>query len=111
MREAEAGEAVGARSEVYEHNPRRLYIGYLGSADEVKVPASRAGIVWRYAPYRWRRVEVLYHFSETRDDVTLKCCTQGRPTNSSRRLRWFSGRELIEREMHELLHRFPGIRS
>jgi NADH-quinone oxidoreductase subunit C len=116
MRDAEAGlKNLIPEAEVYEHNPRRLYI---------KIPRGRLTDAARYL-HRERGMrlsictgidtrdgfEVLYHFSEdsTGTLYTLKVLAPKDDPRIESQAPWFPATNWIEREMHELLGiEFPG---
>jgi len=116
MREAEAGlRALVHEVEVYEHNPKRLYI---------RVPRERITDAAKYL-HRERGMrlstctgidtrdglEVLYHFSEdsTGTMYTLKVLAPKDDPSIESQAPWLPAADWIEREMHELLGiDFPG---
>jgi len=110
MREAEAGlKALIPQAEVFEHNPRRLYI---------RIPRERIADAAKYL-HRERGMrlsictgidtregfEVLYHFSEdgTGTMYTLKVLAPKDDPVIDSLATWFPAVDWIEREMTELL--------
>jgi NADH:ubiquinone oxidoreductase subunit C len=110
MREAEAKlKQLIPAAEVYEHNPRRLYI---------RIPRERlteaAKLLHREYGMRLSictgidtrdGFEVLYHFSEDRTGTmyTLKVLAPKDDPRIESQAPWFPAADWIEREMHELL--------
>jgi NADH-quinone oxidoreductase subunit C len=110
MRDAEAGlMQLVPEAEVYEHNPRRLYI---------KIPRERLTDAAKFL-HRERGMrlaictgidtrdgfEVLYHFSEDSSGTmyTLKVLAPKDDPRIDSQAPWFPATNWIEREMHELL--------
>lgn len=116
MRDAEAGlKQLVPEAEVYEHNPKRLYI---------RIPRERLTGAAKYL-HRERGMrlsictgidtregyEILYHFSEdsTGTMYTLKVLVPKDDPKVESQATWFPATDWIEREMHELLGiDFPG---
>jgi NADH:ubiquinone oxidoreductase subunit C len=116
MREAEAGlKLLVPEAEVYEHNPRRLYI---------RIPRERLTAAAKFL-HRERGMrlaictgvdtregyEVLYHFAEdtTGTMYTLKVLAPKDDPRLESQAPWFPAADWIEREMHELFGiGFPG---
>ena len=116
MRQAEVGlKELVSEAEVYEHNPKRLYI---------RIPLER---LTDAAKYLHRECglrlaictgidtrggfEVLYHFSEDKTGImyTLKVMAPKDDPRIESQASWFPAADWIEREMHELLGiDFPG---
>jgi NADH:ubiquinone oxidoreductase subunit C len=110
MREAEAGlKQLIPQAEVYEHNPRRLYIRiprenltaaarYLHRECGMRL-ATCTGIDTREG------FEVLYHFSEDKTGTmyTLKVLAPKDDPRIESQGSWFPAADWIEREMCELL--------
>ena len=116
MREAETGlKQLVPEAEVYEHNPKRLYI---------RIPRERltdaAKYLHRDCGMRLTTCtgidtregfEVLYHFSEDKTGImyTLKVLAPKDDPRIESQAPWFPATDWIEREMHELLGiDFPG---
>jgi len=116
MRDAEAGlKQLVPEAEVYEHNPKRLYI---------RIPRERLTEAAKYLhKERGMRLsictgidtregyEILYHFSEdtTGTMYTLKVLVPKDDPKVESQATWFPATDWIEREMHELLGiEFPG---
>jgi len=116
MRDAEAKlKQLIPAAEVYEHNPRRLYI---------RIPRERlteaARLLHRECGMRLAictgidtrdGFEVLYHFSEDKTGTmyTLKVLAPKDDPRIESQASWFPAADWIEREMHELLGiDFPG---
>jgi NADH-quinone oxidoreductase subunit C len=98
-----------AGAEVYEHNPRRLYI---------RVPRERLSDTARYLHVECgmrlaictgidtrEGFEVLYHFSDDKTGImhTLKVLAPKDDPKIESLAPWFPAASWIEREMHELL--------
>jgi NADH-quinone oxidoreductase subunit C len=116
MREAEAGlKSLVPEAEVYEHNPRRLYI---------RIPRERLTAAAKFL-HRERGMrlaictgidtregyEVLYHFADDKTGTmyTLKVLAPKDDPRLESQAPWFPAADWIEREMHELLGiEFPG---
>ncbi len=116
MRESEEKlKSLVPEAEVYEHNPRRLYI---------RIPRERLTEAAKFL-HRERGMrlcictgldtregyEVLYHFSEdaTGTMYTLKVLAPKDDPKIDSQADWFPSTAWIEREMHELLGiEFPG---
>ena len=116
MRDAEAGlKQLVPEAEVYEHNPRRLYIA---------IPRERLTEAAKFL-HRERGMrlsictgidtragyEILYHFCEdsTGTMYTLKVLVPKDDPKVESQATWFPATDWIEREMHELLGiDFPG---
>ena len=109
MRDAEAGlKQLVPEAEVYEHNPKRLYI---------RIPRERLTEAAKYL-HRERGMrlsictgidtregyEILYHFSEdsTGTMYTLKVLLPKDDPKIESQAPWFPAADWIEREMHEL---------
>jgi NADH:ubiquinone oxidoreductase subunit C len=116
MREAETGlKQLVPEAEVYEHNPKRLYI---------RIPRERLTDAARYLHRECgmrlaictgidtrEGFEVLYHFSEDKTGTmyTLKVLAPKDDPRIESQAPWFPAADWIEREMHELLGiDFPG---
>ncbi len=116
MREAEAKlKQLVPVADVYEHNPRRLYI---------RIPRERlteaAKLLHREFGMRLSictgidtrdGFEVLYHFSDDKAGTmyTLKVLAPKDDPRIESQATWFPAADWIEREMHELLGiEFPG---
>jgi NADH-quinone oxidoreductase subunit C len=116
MRDAEAGlKNLIPEADVYEHNPRRLYIS---------IPRERLTEAAKFL-HRERGMrlaictgidtragfEVLYHFSEDKTGTmyTLKVVAPKDDPRLESQASWFPAADWIEREMRELLGiDFPG---
>ena len=116
MRDAEAAlRLLVPEADIYEHNPRRLYI---------RIPRERLTEVAKFL-HRERAMrlaictgidtrdgfEVLYHFSEDKTGTmyTLKVLAPKDDPRIDSQAPWFPAADWIEREMHELLGiDFPG---
>ena len=116
MRQAEAGlKELIHEAEVYEHNPKRLYI---------RIPRERLTDAAKYLHRECgmrlaictgidtrEGFEVLYHFSEDKTGImyTLKVLAPKDDPRIESQAPWFPAADWIEREMHELLGiDFPG---
>ena len=116
MRQAEAGlKELVREADVYEHNPKRLYIRIPRErlTDAVKYLHRECGMRLATCTGIDTRegFEVLYHFSEDKTGImyTLRVLAPKDDPRIESQAPWFPAADWIEREMHELLGiDFPG---